>query len=65
MDIITTTGITNPEENYNQPGRIRVYRKKRWEKILSSLEWKVLMSYLERKILPGNIAGLKASCQIN
>ncbi|MDD4775693.1 MAG: RNA polymerase sporulation sigma factor SigH [Syntrophomonas sp.] len=48
MDIITTTGITNPEEIIISREEFKFIEKKMGE-ILSSLEWKVLMSYLEGK----------------
>jgi RNA polymerase sporulation-specific sigma factor len=48
MDIITTTGITNPEEIIISREEF-VFIEKKMGEILSSLEWKVLMSYLEGK----------------
>lgn len=48
MDIITTTGITNPEEIVISREEF-VFIEKKMGEILSSLEWKVLMSYLEGK----------------
>lgn len=48
MDIITTTGITNPEEIIISREEF-IFIEKKMGEILSSLEWKVLMSYLEGK----------------
>ncbi|HRY12915.1 MAG TPA: RNA polymerase sporulation sigma factor SigH [Syntrophomonadaceae bacterium] len=48
MDIITTTGITNPEEIIISREEF-IFIEKKMSEILSSLEWKVLMSYLEGK----------------
>jgi RNA polymerase sporulation-specific sigma factor len=48
MDIITTTGITNPEEIIISREEF-VFIEKKMGEILSTLEWKVLMSYLEGK----------------
>jgi RNA polymerase sporulation-specific sigma factor len=48
MDIITTTGITNPEEIVISREEF-IFIEKKMGEILSSLEWKVLMSYLEGK----------------
>ncbi|MEQ8200933.1 MAG: RNA polymerase sporulation sigma factor SigH [Syntrophomonadaceae bacterium] len=48
MDIITTTGITNPEEIIISREEY-IFIEKKMGEILSSLEWKVLMSYLEGK----------------
>ena len=64
MDIITTTGITNPEEIIISREEF-VFIEKKMGEILSSLEWKVLMSYLEGKSYQEISAGFKASCQIN
>jgi len=48
MDIITTTGITNPEEIIISREEF-IFIEKKMGEILSTLEWKVLMSYLEGK----------------
>lgn len=48
MDIITTNGITNPEEIIISREEF-IFIEKKMGEILSSLEWKVLMSYLEGK----------------
>lgn len=48
MDIITTTGITNPEEIIINREEF-IFIEKKMGEILSALEWKVLMSYLEGK----------------
>jgi RNA polymerase sporulation-specific sigma factor len=48
MDIITTNGITNPEEIIISREEF-IFIEKKMSEILSSLEWKVLMSYLEGK----------------
>jgi RNA polymerase sporulation-specific sigma factor len=48
MDVITTHGITNPEEIIISREEF-VFIEKKMGEILSSLEWKVLMSYLEGK----------------
>ena len=48
MDVITTSGITNPEEIIISREEF-VFIEKKMGEILSSLEWKVLMSYLEGK----------------
>jgi len=48
MDIITPTGITNPEEIIISREEF-IFIEKKMSEILSSLEWKVLMSYLEGK----------------
>ncbi len=48
MDVITTTGITNPEEIVISREEF-IFIEKKMGEILSTLEWKVLMSYLEGK----------------
>ncbi|NLN87468.1 MAG: RNA polymerase sporulation sigma factor SigH [Syntrophomonadaceae bacterium] len=48
MDIITTNGITNPEEIIISREEF-IFIEKKMSEILSSLEWKVLMAYLEGK----------------
>jgi RNA polymerase sporulation-specific sigma factor len=58
MDIITTTGITNPEEIIISREEF-VFIEKKMGEILSSLEWKVLMSYLEGKSYQEISADLK------
>ncbi|HNW33995.1 MAG TPA: RNA polymerase sporulation sigma factor SigH [Candidatus Ozemobacteraceae bacterium] len=58
MDIITTTGITNPEEIIISREEF-IFIEKKMGEILSSLEWKVLMSYLEGKSYQEISADLK------